>query len=270
MIKAFTISVMLGAMLVANSAQHAFSASTEWQDIGGGKARLIAVKNPMNDKISGAVEVKLDKGWKTYWKSPGGSGIAPEFDFSHSKGFYPEPVKFPAPDWIELKDASFFGYTETVSFPFRGEGEAITDLKLDLLIGVCEEICIPATASFQIDADALNTSDPELASKLAWPDVPSRIPANSVGVQLQKNESSITATWMNQTNKEFRAVLEIPGVWISDPVSADTSEKTRTRAKFNLPGNIEKTEIRDDWILTVISMERETGLVTNVLEVTNF
>ncbi|MGI9401826.1 MAG: protein-disulfide reductase DsbD domain-containing protein [Rhizobiaceae bacterium] len=142
----------------------AIAASTEWQDLGGGKARLSAVLDPSTNEISAMVEIKLDEGWKTYWREPGGSGIPPQFDFSSSKHFLPGEVLFPTPQRLEASGAVFAGYKGTVRFPFRGQmtGQGNNgSIHLNLLAGVCEEICIPAIAQFEIPFSALLSSDPE-------------------------------------------------------------------------------------------------------------
>ena len=149
-----------GIFLLVSPA-NTMGASTDWVDLGGGQARLVAAKDAVTDQINGVLEVKLNPGWKTYWRSPGNSGIPPEFDFSGSDFLTLENISFPVPKWIETDDYSFLGYKDKVSFPFSAKGETLeTSLRLDLLIGVCENICIPATAQFSIPADALNTSDP--------------------------------------------------------------------------------------------------------------
>ena len=147
--------------LTVNSAN---AASTEWQDLGGGKARLSAVLDPSTNEISAMVEIKLDEGWKTYWREPGGSGIPPQFDFSSSKHFLPGEVLFPIPQRLEASGAVFAGYKDAVRFPFRGKMTMPGNkgaIRLNLLAGVCEEICIPATAEFEIPFSALLTSDLE-------------------------------------------------------------------------------------------------------------
>jgi len=163
------IAAILAAGLVACAfCGQANAASTEWQDLGGGKARLVAVKDPATDLIEGMIEVKLDEGWKTYWRSPGGSGIPPEFDFSASRNFSAGDVAFPVPEWIKIPSSAFAGYKGEVRFVFDGKANAMdSEIRLDVLIGVCEEICIPATAGFTLTADQLNSSDPRAAVEVA-------------------------------------------------------------------------------------------------------
>ena len=144
------------------SANLALAASSEWQDLGGGKARLVLSADPSNSSINGVIEVKLEKGWSTYWRYPGSSGIPPRFDFSASKGFSNQPVKFPTPALQTADGISYAGYKRNVSFPFSGIGSLAPDMvvKLNMLIGVCREVCIPAIAEFEVSGRDLLQSDP--------------------------------------------------------------------------------------------------------------
>ncbi len=151
------------AMALAFVPGSARAASTQWEDLGGGKARLVATLNPSTNQVSGVIEFQLDKGWKTYWREPGASGIPPQFDFSGSRHFAAGEIGFPVPEHVVLKDSEFVGYHDRVMFTFEG---MVTDfasdgaIRLNLLAGVCEEICIPATAAFELPTSDLMVSDP--------------------------------------------------------------------------------------------------------------
>jgi len=153
---------LLSLIGLTASAIPADAASSKWEDLGGGKARLVATLNPNTNKVSGVVEVKLDPGWSTYWRYPGSSGIPPHFNFSDSKSFSIGDVKFPVPQLLETYDIRYAGYKKKVSFPFEGELLATNQGKIDLnlIIGVCSEICIPARAEFKIPVRELLRSDP--------------------------------------------------------------------------------------------------------------
>ena len=152
----YAIAALLLCLIPANAA------SSDWEDLGGGSARLIAVLDPASNRVSGAVEIKLKPGWKTYWKNPGSSGIPPEFNFSESEGFAAGTVKFPTPQLISAAGAVFAGYKNEVVFPFEGSlsSSAGGHIRLDLFVGICEEICIPAQAKFELPVSKLLTSDP--------------------------------------------------------------------------------------------------------------
>ncbi len=172
--------ILFCAMVALGLAGSATAATTDWQDLGGGRARVIAVIDPANGVIEGVVEVDLQEGWKTYWRSPGASGIPPEFDFSGSKLIKIDTIGFPPPEEIQIPSSSFVGYNDRVGFVFSGTSSGPgASLKLNLLIGVCEEICIPAMADFAISAADLNHADPRgmVAVELAKEALPKLVSA---------------------------------------------------------------------------------------------
>ena len=54
-------------------------AATDWIDGPKADVRLISATTAVGDrdKIPLGIEVRLDDGWKTYWRSPGDAGIPP-------------------------------------------------------------------------------------------------------------------------------------------------------------------------------------------------
>lgn len=157
-------TAVLSAFGLAVAMQVAAAATTSWQDLGGGRARMLAELDPATLTVSGVVEFALEPGWKTYWRQPGASGIPPMFDFSGSRDFVADAPRFPVPEHVVLPDSDFVGYRGRVLFPFSGSvGSMGRDgrIRLDLLAGVCRDICIPATARFEIPFSGLMVSDPQ-------------------------------------------------------------------------------------------------------------
>lgn len=156
------IAIFCLCVLPATGASTALAASTEWVDLGGGKARLLALADPAGDQLEAVLEVELEPGWKTYWREPSGPGIPPMFDFARSRGIAFDEPRFPVPGYLEAGGAKFAGYKNTVRFLFKGRrmiAGADAEIGLDVMIGVCEEICIPATASFTLTGAELRQSD---------------------------------------------------------------------------------------------------------------
>lgn len=153
------IFIVFGLLLAATPA---FAAITDWQDIGGGRARLVAMIDAETNMVRGAIEIELEDGWKTYWREPGSSGIPPQFDFTGSRHFMPGEVGLPAPSWLKVGEEAFAGYRGQTSFYFEGQPLEGADglIRLDFLAGVCEQICIPAQAVFEIPLESLKVTDP--------------------------------------------------------------------------------------------------------------
>ena len=233
--------VLLSLLVFPGTAK---AASSQWHDLGGGKARLLAHKDPATNMIEGVIEVKLEPGWKTYWRSPGDSGIPPEFDFSGSDYLGLTDVKFPTPQWINLEDTAFFGYRDTVSFVFsaRAEDDAAS-INLEMLIGVCEEICIPATASLSVSADDLNSSDPRLAVDMAVAKAKLPQPAEALESQIRFSvEGDAIKAMMTEIGLGgsghiviSTGVISTGSQWVSDPVAIAVDVSGDGTAALKLP-----------------------------------
>ncbi len=248
-----------------------FSAETAWQDLGGGKARMIATKDPATDKILGLVEVKLNKGWKTYWRSPGSSGIPPEFDFTNSSNVLITGTHFPIPKWIKIPDAEFYGYTDKVSFVFEADAGGVdSEIALDLLIGVCEEICIPASAQFVLPANQLNASDPKSGISISL--AKSKLPQSTSETLKIENisvlESSIQGIVLGEDiNNVVDVVLELPDYWVSDPITATQTAERKWIFEASLPKRLQSSSVeKQNWRYSIISRSAESEKIISAVE----
>ncbi len=67
--------------------------------------------------LRAGIEIKLQPGWKTYWRYPGDSGVPPQFDFAGSENLASAEVLYPAPHSFKDEAGTSIGYKETVVFP---------------------------------------------------------------------------------------------------------------------------------------------------------
>jgi len=97
-----------------------------------------------------ALQLDLAPGWKTYWRQPGDSGLAPRFDFSQSKGVQTFEVIYPTPKISWLGGSRNIGYDTRVIFPLQLSVDNTADITLigRVEIGVCRELCMPVTLDF--------------------------------------------------------------------------------------------------------------------------
>jgi DsbC/DsbD-like thiol-disulfide interchange protein len=96
------------------------------------------------------VAIDLSPGWKTYWRVPGDSGVAPRFDFSASRNLAAASVLFPAPERLSDGFGAILGYSRSVVLPVRvrpADPGRPVELALALDYGVCEQVCIPLRAA---------------------------------------------------------------------------------------------------------------------------
>jgi DsbC/DsbD-like thiol-disulfide interchange protein len=100
-----------------------------------------------------AIAFELDTGFKTYWRTPGESGLPPAFDWSGSENLRTVEVLWPAPSRFEDQGGVAYGYREGVLLPIRAvpnnRAKSVA-LRLKLDYGVCKEICIPASATLEL------------------------------------------------------------------------------------------------------------------------
>src|SRR5262249_8794093 len=110
-------SVIAVGVLTASVPATATDASV-WMSERHSSMRLIAGALPPRAAVVHAgVELKLDPGWKTYWRYPGDSGVPPRFDFGGSENVKTVAVRWPAPRHFVDDGGDTIGYTDGVIFP---------------------------------------------------------------------------------------------------------------------------------------------------------
>ncbi|MGC6512768.1 MAG: hypothetical protein ACON4J_08370 [Parvibaculales bacterium] len=81
----------------------------KWQEQGPAKMRLLAGQTP-DGRAGFGVEIRLEPGWRTYWKYPGGSGIEPLLNWAGSANFKPQGQIFETPMRFSDSAGDYFGY----------------------------------------------------------------------------------------------------------------------------------------------------------------
>jgi DsbC/DsbD-like thiol-disulfide interchange protein len=190
-----------------------------------------------------AARIQLRAGWKTYWRSPGGNGIPPVFDWSGSENVGAVSFHWPEPSVFTEKNVRTIGYKRQLVLPIaitpRQKGKPIL-LKGEVTFGVCEDICIPVKARFSLNVagtdqpsrTAIRTAlaqKPITAKAAGVRNVSCEITPTSDGFKLRatvKTRSALPA----QTFTIFE--FQHPEVWI-EQYRASTSGTTLT-ASANL------------------------------------
>jgi DsbC/DsbD-like thiol-disulfide interchange protein len=180
---------LLGAVcLTVATAVPTFAADVSaWDDDIRSAARLIAARagSESGQRVYRAgIEIKLQPGWKTYWRYPGDSGVPPTFDFSASDNVKAVTVLFPAP--LHFDDGAggqSIGYKGGVILPLhitpQHAGKPVT-LRMKFDYAACEKLCVPAKASVELVLTG-NASAQDAAIAAAEARVPRR---SAVGDQV--------------------------------------------------------------------------------------
>jgi DsbC/DsbD-like thiol-disulfide interchange protein len=103
-------------------------------------------------RLSG-IEIRLDPGYKTYWRTPGEAGLPPTLDWSGSRNVRAVEVVWPAPQRLDDPGGASFGYQDGVVLPLKVTPQVPgkpVELGLALHYGVCKDICIPAQANLRL------------------------------------------------------------------------------------------------------------------------
>ena len=103
--------------------------------------------NPAQSRL--LLEVELESGWKSYWRSPGQGGIAPQILWQHEA---PTQVQWhwPTPKRFEVAGLSTQGYQGDVRFPMTLNASKGSTLSGILRLSTCSNVCILTDFPFQL------------------------------------------------------------------------------------------------------------------------
>jgi len=126
----------------------ATEAASDWVKTEQTEIRLIAASNTTGSgqDVKIGLQVKLQPGWKIYWRSPGDAGFPPHLDWSGSSNLKSAELGWPVPERFSVLGLETLGYKKEVVFPIRLSAVAPDqniDLKLALKYLTCSEICVP-------------------------------------------------------------------------------------------------------------------------------
>ncbi|MBL4740204.1 MAG: hypothetical protein JKY12_04375 [Sneathiella sp.] len=133
----------------------AVAQTSEWKGTEFSQARIIsAVTGVGGEKeVLLGFHVKLGSGWKTYWRTPGDSGIPPQFDWTGSKNLEKTQIYWPKPEAFDSFGLLTWGYKDEVVYLVAATVKDPTQplqIALEVFYGICEEICIPVRQEFQL------------------------------------------------------------------------------------------------------------------------
>lgn len=165
---ALALAAVLASLCVSMPDASAEDASA-WSETKGGAVRLVPGAASPDGAFRAGVEIRLDPGWKTYWRNPGDSGIPPRFDWSGSRNLQSVEVAFPAPVAFTDPAGSSIGYKEDVVFPLTvrpADKASPVHLSLKLDFAVCETICVPAEARADITLEPGRSGPASLSARI--------------------------------------------------------------------------------------------------------
>lgn len=144
---ALAIAILSSASL-ALTAQAAPPGQSPWSSQTNSKVRLVSgiVQDESSPTLYAGVQLRMERGWKTYWRNPGDSGVPPSFDWSGSKNVKSVEVFYPVPHRFADASGTAIGYDDEVVFPVKVTPEQAgqpVELSLTFDYGLCKDLCIP-------------------------------------------------------------------------------------------------------------------------------
>lgn len=158
------------ALVVPRTAQAGTGASAWSRDLRSA-ARLIGAGTTGHGaalRHLAGLEIRLEEGTKTYWRTPGDSGVPPHFDWSGSTNVAGVEVFWPAPVRFADGDGYSIGYKRDVVLPLAvrpQDAARAVELDLKLAYAVCERMCIPARAEVRLSSLPGPAADPVLVAR---------------------------------------------------------------------------------------------------------
>jgi DsbC/DsbD-like thiol-disulfide interchange protein len=145
----FATTLLVSSLAIEACAQDA----SPWQRDGHSAVRLLAGSRS-GAVLLGGIAFQLQPGWKTYWRTPGDSGVPPRFDFSRSENIEAVTVLWPAPmKFDDGAGGSSLGYHDQVVLPLRivakNTDKPVT-LRAAVNYAVCDKLCVPVEADVEL------------------------------------------------------------------------------------------------------------------------
>ncbi len=246
------IGVFVTFLSILSGYVSAFDPAVEgkWQGNEKSQLRLIAAKTEWlgQNQLFAGIEIHLAPKWKTYWRTPGDTGIPPYFDWSGSENLKSAEVMYPVPARFQDPMGMTIGYKSQVTLPVLLTAEdplKPIKLKLSAQYAICYGICVPVSSSQNLTTNqgGVQRFAAVLSMALELIPKPMKQVKDGLGVELvkikeEKGSSSITLNVLvPPSSKEVDLFVEGPnGMYVPTPKlikKAENSEKT-SLYKINL------------------------------------
>jgi DsbC/DsbD-like thiol-disulfide interchange protein len=191
------------------------------------------------------LHLSLAPEWKTYWRAPGAAGIPPVFDWSGSRNVKAVALHWPHPSVFTLNGMQSIGYHDALTLPVEvtpiDPGQPV-DVVLNMQLGVCKDICMPATLRFSGALQGAGGSDPLIEAALRErPLTPAEAGLSDIGCDLAPIGDGLRITarlGLPRQGSAETVVFETAdaSVWVAEATSRRDG-KVLTAATDLVPGS---------------------------------
>ncbi|MBI6405916.1 protein-disulfide reductase DsbD family protein [Proteus sp. PR00208] len=208
MFRSFVMALILTLFTLSTSQ----AADTGWlttPDNSHAQVRATAQKFPTGD-VKVLLEVQLESGWKTYWRSPGEGGVAPEINWSQDVSAM--IWHWPSPSAFDVAGIHTQGYDKQVIFPIELSPVHADRLTGVLTLSTCSSVCILTDYTLDLDLTEPVPADFEWQYNQAMAKIP-------VGTGLISSVSS------GYNNSQLTISLQKEqGAWVKPNIYLDPPE----------------------------------------------
>ncbi|MGB2594859.1 MAG: protein-disulfide reductase DsbD domain-containing protein [Pseudolabrys sp.] len=262
------IAVVSGATVCA-------AGESPWSEDVRSAVRLVSGANNNGDAhLRAGIEIKMQPGWKTYWRYPGDSGVPPHFDFSGSENLKTATVLYPAPHLFTDETGQSLGYKDRIIFPLvispQQPGKPVR-LRLKADYAVCEKLCVPAEGRAEL---TLTPGDSSQDSALAAAEarVPKQVTAAQLGLTVRRTNDGakplVAVDLGAPAGNPIDLFVEGPTPQWALPIPKRSQTAPAGRAQFSFeldglpPGVDPKGQV--DLTFTVVTGERAVEVKTHL------
>lgn len=199
------------------------------------RARLVLAAGTARagDTVLAAIRLQMEPGWHTYWKNPGGSGMATTVEWDLPPGVTAGELQWPVPEKAEEEGLTTFVYENGVTLlaPLKLDGNlnpGPTEIKASLNWLECEVQCIPGGAAVQATLIIGSETMPSEEAPL-FDDWQKQMPLSEAGV-------SASAWWEKEATSDIRPVVV---EWDSTPGANEADFYPDASDNFEIQGSVD-------------------------------
>lgn len=206
------------------------------------KVNLQLTGQSQKNTVNAILNVSLDEGWKTYWRSPGEGGVAPTFEWTaQSTNIKAVDWTWPTPKRYPVLGVETVGYKDQIHFPIQlqlDDIEQVAHLRGTLTLASCTTICV--LTDYEIDLSFYPGSlsiDQEVA--FAYAQAISSVPilVDQGAIKAQKNNANITdvMSYWDQFKQQVVVQLSHQVGWQTPDLFIDSSDIELENVFFSKP-----------------------------------
>ncbi len=217
-----------------------------------------------------ALHQEITPHWHTYWRNPGDSGEATRLYLDLPEGWTVGEMVWPAPSTYRLGPLTNYGYEDAVTLPVPVTVPANAEPGRVTITGegtwlVCEDICIPEDAAFEITLDIGESTDNVEGARLiqrAFALAPERDVPMEAGLTREDGKLILTLAGdaLSARPDAIRALYFFPhDGGVVDHNAAQPSRLENGLARLDLtPGFLTRNAVNSDYA-GALSFEQRVG-----------